>query len=194
MKKQLILLVAATALTLTSCGKASQSKQQDQATTSTQITTLTVDSLLNNAEAYIDQQVTVSGLCTHICSHGAEKIFLMGSDDTQVIRIQASKEIGTFKQECVNSLVQATGTLVEERIDEAYLTAWEAAEAANTAEHHGDNEEGGCTTEKAARGESGNSTAARIADFRTRIAQREATEGKAYLSFYHIEGQTYTIQ
>lgn len=35
----------------------------------------------------------------------------MGTDDTQVIRIEAGVKIGVIKPECVNNLVRVTGTL-----------------------------------------------------------------------------------
>ena len=46
-----------------------------------------VDNLLADAEKLTGGKVTVEGVCTHICRHGGRKIFLMGTDDTQVIRI-----------------------------------------------------------------------------------------------------------
>ncbi len=183
-------------LVLSSCGtnaKSDNSSCCDSNETKAPTTVLTVDELLANAEANIGKTVSVKGICTHLCSHGAGKMFLMGSDDTQIIRVQASQEIGAFKQECVNSIVEATGVLVESKIDETYLVQWEAQLNEQEEEHHGE-DEGGCSTEKAARGETGNSTADRIADFRTRIAERTEKEGKAYLSFYHVEGETYNIQ
>ena len=111
-----------------------------------------VDNLLADAEKLTGGKVTVEGVCTHICRHGGRKIFLMGTDDTQVIRIEAGEKIGSFKPECVNNVVRVTGTLVEDRIDEAYL-----------------------------------------ADFRARIADRKAKEGKEYLSFYHVDGGSYEV-
>ena len=91
-------------------------------------------------------------------------------------------------------LVRRAGYLLcLDRIDEAYLAEWERSIADAAAQQHG-TDEGGCTTEKQARGESQTaSTAQRIADFRARIADRKAREGKEYLSFYHIEGDTYEI-
>lgn len=152
-----------------------------------------VDALLSGADTLAGRQVTVEGICTHICQHGAKKIFLMGSDDTHVIRIEAGDGIGAFDAGCMNNVVRATGRLVEDRIDEAYLADWERRTADATAARHG-TEGDGCETEKRAWGESATaSTAQRIADFRARIADRKAREGKEYLSFYHIEGDTYEI-
>ena len=125
-----------------------------------------VDNLLADAEKLTGGKVTVEGVCTHICRHGGRKIFLMGTDDTQVIRIEAGEKIGSFKPECENNVVRVTGTLVE----------------------------AGCSAEHQARGESvASSTEKRIADFRARIADRKAKEGKEYLSFYHVDGGSYEV-
>lgn len=59
-----------------------------------------VDALLADAAKFTDKEVTVEGICTHICQHGGKKIFLMGTDDTQVIRIEAGEAIGAFDAGC----------------------------------------------------------------------------------------------
>ena len=51
-----------------------------------------------------------------------------------------------------------------------------------------------CSTEKKARGETANTPEARIADFRAKIAKRQAESGKPYLSFYYMEAANYEIQ
>ena len=55
----------------------------------------------------------------------------MGSDDTKTIRVEACK-LGSFDSKCVNSIVEVKGTLVEDRIDEAYLQNWEKQLSAQT--------------------------------------------------------------
>ena len=151
-----------------------------------------VDEALVEAENHVGDTITVEGLCAHICSHSGRKMFLMGSDDTKMLRVE-SMELGEpFKQECIEHNVSVKGIVREERIDEEYLKQWEE-ELANM-EQHGDGE-AGCSTEKKARNESdeANTTEKRIADFRTKIAEREAKEGKAYLSFFHIDALEYSI-
>ena len=121
-----------------------------------------------------------SALYAHLCSRRRKNL----PDGTK---------IGSFKPETVNNLVRITGKLVEQRIDEAYLTEWEAQVKAQTAEKHGTTEQG-CASEQKARGEApANSIEERITNFRQRIADRQAKEGKNYLSFYYIEGDTYEI-
>ena len=153
---------------------------------------LQIDDLLAGADSLAGKEVWIEGVCTHACKHGARKIFLMGSDDTQTIRVE-SGELGSFDPQCVNRVVRVTGRVDEERIDEAYLARWEAQVKAQTAEKHGTTE-AGCATEKAARQETGNTVEERIADFRTRIAARKAAEGKEYLSFYYVTATSYEIQ
>ena len=139
-----------------------------------------------------DTRKAIEGVCTHTCKHGARKIFLMGSDDTQVIRVEAGT-LGAFDPKCVNSIVRVTGTLKEQRIDEAYLQNWEAQLKAQAAEKHGDGE-AGCDSEKKARGETASTPEARIADFRAKIADRKANSGKEYLSFYFMEANSYEVE
>lgn len=194
MKRILTLLMLLTAATLLFAGCGSRNGKTGQTASEAAVEAAAeVDDVLAQADRLAGQQVTVEGVCTHICQHGGRKIFLMGTDDRQIIRIEAGDKIGAFKPECVNNIVRVTGKLVEDRIDEAYLTSWEQQAAARTAEKHGDSE-AGCTTEKQARGEgAANSVAERIAAFRARIAERKANEGKEYLSFYHIDGEEYEI-
>lgn len=185
-------LAAALTLSLAACGN----KQKTTEATTTETATgsaLEIDSLLANAETLAGKEVTIEGVCTHACKHGATKIFLMGSDDTQTIRVEAGK-LGAFDTKCIGSLVEVKGTLVEQRIDEAYLQQWEAQAKAQGGDKHGESGEAGCDSEKKARGETANTFAGRMADFRAKIAKRQAEEGKAYLSYYFVEAKSYEIK
>ena len=125
MKTRVLLFaaIAATTFTFVACGN-KQAKINETAAVE-QSGAMEIDSLLANAETLADQAVTIEGVCTHACKHGATKIFLMGSDDTQMIRVEAGK-LGSFDTKCVNSIVRVNGTLKEQRVDEAYLQQWEA--------------------------------------------------------------------
>ena len=184
-----LLLIFAT-LFLVGCSKGESNQQQEEdAVTST----LDVDSLLSNPDAFVDQDIVLEGICTHICKHGGGKIFLMGSDDSKTIRVEAGDAIGSFPEECVHSVVKVEGKLVKERIDEAYLAQWEA-EVAEAAKQQGEGS-GGCAADMQANTEQvANSVAERIANFRARIAERTEREGKAYVSLYHIVADKYEIE
>lgn len=196
-KKNLFPLFVAVCLiaVLFGCGKASQKENsRTVAVQSDSTLVMEVDDLLANAESLVGKEVAVSGVCTHICRHGGKKLFLMGSDDTQTIRIEAGEAIGSFSADAANSLVHVTGLLQEQRIDEAYLSDWEAELKAETAEEHGE-EKSGCAAEKQAHNEApADSPQGRIDNFRKRIAERNEKEGKNYLSFYYIEGNSYEIK
>ena len=124
-KLSIAIALLAVAVIGTSCGNKQQKSSSDTTTEQTTSSALEIDSLLANAENLAGKEVTIEGVCTHTCKHGAKKIFLMGSDDTQVIRVEAGT-LGAFDPKCVNSIVRVTGTLKEQRIDEAYLQNWVA--------------------------------------------------------------------
>ncbi len=108
--------MAAFALTFTACS--GNQKQSGTETAETQTSAVqTIDDLLEHADSLVGQQVTFQGVCTHTCKHGATKMFMMGSDDTKTIRVEAG-ELGSFDTKCVNSMVEVTGKLVEQRVDE----------------------------------------------------------------------------
>lgn len=194
MKNQILSLVAiATLMTLTSCFNNTNKKEKEVATSTAKSEVVglkQVDELLADAEGLIGKEITVEGICTHLCKHGGSKMFLMGDNNT--LRIE-SCELKSFPQSCVNSIVRVKGTVAEERIDEAYLLKWEASLKDEVQDNHGDGENG-CETENAARKETGNTPEERIADFRRRIAERKAATGKEYLSFFHVNAISYEIQ
>ena len=175
-----------------SCGGNASTKAKTRQTEAARPAALEIDELLASADSLAGKTVTIEGVCTHTCRHGARKIFLMGSDDTQTVRVE-SGELGSFDPQCVNRIVRVTGTLDEQRVDEAYLAAWEEQTKAQTGERHGTTE-AGCDAEKAARQETGATVAERIADFRAKIAARKAAEGKDYLSFYYVTATSYEIE
>jgi len=200
-----LVVAASVVVSLSSCsGNKPAEPQQDET-----VAVMDVDALLGTAESHIDQQVTVEGVCTHTCRHGATKIFLQGSDNTMVLRCEAA-ELGSFSKECVHNVVRVTGYVRETRMDEAYLQNWmrqyeeaqvqQAAAAAMNGEGGLSEEEQekvstatGCETESAARREQGNTIGEKVAHYREQIAERKAAEGKEYLSFFHIEATSYEV-
>ena len=176
MKKRIFLFAALAALALISCRQNKTNVPKE--------TIYTVDSLLTITEQHIGDTVALTGLCTHVCQQSGKKLFLTGNDPDKTLRVEASDAIGTFSQDWINQTVQIKGIVKETRIDEAYLQAWEAEEVSV----------GECSSDKAANGEQPtDGTAQRIAQYRERIAERMAKEGKDYLSFYYIEALEATL-
>lgn len=189
-KWSLTLLLGMT-LGLASCGNDSNKSKEQTSAEEVTPAALEVDQVLADPDSLVGDTIEIEGICTHICKHGGGKIFLMGSDDTKTLRVEAGESIGSFPQETVNSIVRVTGVLVEDRIDEDYLAQWEAQIADQAKETQG---EGGCAADMKANAEAeANTVRERIANFRTRIAERTEREGKAYVSLYHMEGLSYEI-
>ena len=189
MKTKLMMaaLFVAACFTMTSCGGGKKQAQNAEEVA------MSIDEVMEKAADLVEQTIVLEGVCTHTCSHGAKKMFLVGSDDSKTLRIEAG-ELGAFDTKVVNNVVTVKGTLKEERIDEAYLQDWEARVKAQTEEKHGNGDgEGGCDTEKNARGETANTTEDRIADFRAKIAAEKEATGKEYLAFYHVVANSYEI-
>lgn len=190
-KWSLTLLLGMT-LGLASCGDDSNKSKEQASAEEVTPAALEVDQVLADLDSLVGDTIKVEGICTHICKHGGGKIFLMGSDDTKTLRVEAGESIGSFPQETVNSIVRVTGVLVEDRIDEDYLTQWEARIADQAKETQG---KSGCAADMKANAEAeANSVRERIANFRSRIAERTEKEGKPYVSLYHMEGLSYEIR
>ena len=189
MKTKLMMaaLFVAACFTMMSCGGGKKQAQNAEEVA------ISIDEVMEKAADLVEQTVVIEGVCTHTCSHGAKKMFLVGSDDSKTLRIEAG-ELGAFDTKVVNNVVTVKGIIKEERIDEAYLQDWEARLNAQTEEKHGNGDgEGGCDTEKNARGETANTTEGRIADFRAKIAAEKEATGKEYLAFYHVVANSYEI-
>lgn len=173
-KWMVAVMMVAACFMVSSCGGGKKQAQNAEET----VAAMSIDDVMAKAEDLVEQTVVIEGVCTHTCSHGAKKMFLVGSDDTKTLRVEAG-ELGAFDTKVVNNVVTVKGTLKEERIDEDYLQDWEARVKAQTEEKHG-HEEGGCDTEN-------------IADFRAKIAAEKEATGKEYLSFYHVVAESYEI-
>ncbi|MDD4610085.1 MAG: hypothetical protein WCQ82_02880 [Bacteroidaceae bacterium] len=193
MKKTFLAVATLSAILALSGCHSTTKKQKEETIVSTPSqpysSALLVDDVLSKTDAFIDKIIYIKGTVAHICSHGGTKIFLMGSNDQHVIRVEAGT-LGSFPKEVANHYIYLKGRFKETRIDEAYLQNWEKTIAQQTEDKHGD-EESGCASEKAARKEKGNTSIDRITDFRKRIAAEKLKTGKNYLSFYYLVAEQY---
>lgn len=190
--RALAVALACGACASVSCGGNASTKAKTRQTEAARPAALEIDELLASADSLAGKTVTIEGVCTHTCRHGARKIFLMGSDDTQTVRVE-SGELGSFDPQCVNRIVRVTGTLDEQRVDEAYLAAWEEPDEGadrRTARH----DRGRLRRREGRTAGDGRHRRGALADFRAKIAARKAAEGKDYLSFYYVTATSYEIE
>lgn len=200
MKKTVLsILVIACVAIFSACG----SKSTSAAGENTESESITVDEVLADADRYVGDTITVEGVCSHLCAHGAMKAFIAGSSDTVILRCEANPHIGEpFPVRLVRRPVQIKGILAEQRLDSAAVDNMEVQykEALAKAEAEGKNaseaghEGGACAAERTAQGQANiTDFEARMEDYRQKIAARQQKEGKPYLSFYYLEATSYDL-
>lgn len=121
-----LLLIGILAFLFFGCGN--QNKKQEQATEK-QVLVLTVDELYEKAAELSDQEIIVKGTVMHVCKQGGGRCFLMGSNDSINIRVEAGEKIGAFTQEQMGSDLEITGILKIVRTE---------ADAHNPGKEHGE--------------------------------------------------------
>lgn len=200
MNKNIILWAITAIIAFVATGCSSKSANETAETEA-----ITVDTILANPEAFVGQTVTIEGVVSHLCKHGGRKAFLLGSDDNTMIRCDATAEMGNvFPQETIHQPLRVTGVVMESRLDEQAIRELEQnrqGQIERIAEQQGQEEAEnyknaptGCETERKAAGQAEVETfAAQMADYRSRIAQRDSLEGKPYLSTYYIQATAYEI-
>lgn len=87
---------------------------------------LTVDDLINENFSYKTGNVTVQGLCVHVCVHSGKKLFIVGKNGSDKFQVFTSEKIPAFDKKLEGSNIKVTGTLEEEKIDMAYVSNLEA--------------------------------------------------------------------
>ncbi len=181
---------------LAGCCQEKKSESESTTVEKCNAVSLSVSEFTEQAESLVGKTIKVEGICSHVCAHGGRKIALIDTVSEALLQGLAGPTIEIFPSDVVAKSVWLEGVVEETRIDEAYLADWEKQINEGTEEKHGnDEEEGGCSTEKKLRGENAeaNSSQARIDAFRTRIAERNEKEGKAYLSFFNIKVAAFDV-
>ena len=157
-----------------------------------EVPTMSVDEVLLHADSLVGKKIAVEGRCSHVCKFSGKKAFLMSESSESMLRAEAIG-VDSFPRASTEHVLRIEGIVAEERIDEAAVKNMEENYGLAT-QSHGANAEVGCNAEKAAQNQLEiNSFAARMQDYRDRIAERQAKEGKAYLSFYYLEAERYEI-
>ncbi len=131
MKK--VALVSIIALFAFACGQQAKKQETKTAEPEKVAVVLTIDEVLEQAVELADQEVVVKGTVMHVCQHGGQRCFLMGSNEDITIRVEAGEKIGTFDQEQMGSDLEIVGILKEVKTE---------ADAHNPGKEHGENADG----------------------------------------------------
>lgn len=164
-------------------------------------TLLSVDNLLSDPLAFVDDTVRVNGTCAHLCAHGGTKAFLEGDSAGMTLRCQATPSInGAFSPDCPGHRMMVRGVLREDRVGRAEIDSLEREymlsqerEAAEGVETKA--QEGHCNADARAKGMDSLSTVEqRLAKMRRDIDERLRNEGKDYLSYFYLETLSYEVR
>lgn len=121
--KRLLLYIPLLAL-LASCN--GNQKTQESGT----LSKVTVDDFFSTPEQYLEKEIVITGLVTHVCKHGGQKLFIAGDAGEMVLRVNTSESIPEFGLDMEGSKVEFTGLV--KAFEEEALTATLEEEA----EHH----------------------------------------------------------
>lgn len=89
------------------------------------VAVITVGELLKEPEAYVDREIKVEGLVTHVCKHSGQRLHLSSGQGADRIRVEAGGDIKRFERDLEGSEIVATGILRKQVIDEAYIEEME---------------------------------------------------------------------
>jgi len=72
---------------------------------------VSVDSVQKNPEKYFDKTIVLQGRVVHTCKVTGKKMFVAGSDEQNLIRINAGENISKFDESLQGEIVKAKGVL-----------------------------------------------------------------------------------
>ena len=72
---------------------------------------VSVDSVQKNPEKYFDKTIAIQGRVIHTCKVSGKKMFLAGSDEKNLIRINAGENISRFDESLQGEIVIVKGIL-----------------------------------------------------------------------------------
>ena len=129
--KKILLMMAVALVAFTACQKQAEQAQ----------VVYSIDEVYAQADSLVGDTIFFQGICSHLCKHGGRKAFLMGSDESRILRVEGAT-MGNFAPECINNIVLVRGIL------HAVEVAPEESVVDDGLKHGTD--DNGCETEKKA--------------------------------------------
>ncbi len=176
MKKSLFLVSIISLLIFSACNNGNQNNGTTDGDSSVvetdDIPMLSIITLEEEAEKYVDKKIKVEGTVSHICTHGGKKMHLFEAPvDTITVKVISEK---TFDVDLEGSDVIVTGTLIEKRI---------TSDEINEMEEEYKIECDGSIVKNDAKQEENEDRKEQI-DYLKELLEES---GKGYISFYSIE-------
>ncbi len=195
-KLSLILLLSLVAVY---CGGGETAKENAAETIETALApvAISIDTFEAEAGNLVDKLVTFEGTVSHVCRHGGKRMFLLGENPDNNLKVLAGGDITAFDVALEGSDVTVNGYVRESRVDEAYLDELEKKTLENikkarekkkeeqaAAGHH----EG--QTDEATHNIEHKDPLKNIKDMKEELKNNP----KGYLSFYSIECETFKVK
>lgn len=158
---------------------------------------VSIDTFETDAEKLVDKLVTVEGTVSHVCRHSGKRMFLLGQNPDNNLKVLTGADISVFDVALEGSDVIVNGYVRESRVDEAYLDELEkktlenmkkAQEEEKADEAAASNHEG--QTDEATHNIEHKDPLQNIKDMKEELKNSP----KGYLSFYSIECQTFKVK
>lgn len=92
------------------CNQNPKAGSADKAETK-KIVSASIEELVASPHEYRDMEVAFEGMVTHVCRHGGQKCFVVGSDGETQIRLVPAGDIDEFRIELEGSTLAVKGTL-----------------------------------------------------------------------------------
>lgn len=82
---------------------------------------LSVEQVMEMPGKYVESQITIEGMVTHVCRHGGKRLHISTPGSDVKLRVRTGKTISPFERKLEGSAVQIKGKLTEERFDLGYV-------------------------------------------------------------------------
>jgi len=122
-----IALVAFVMLSVTSVF--AQEKVNPQGDDTQSAVVITPEKFQDFAAENVGKEVEIKGMVIHVCKHGGKKMFIIGEDPDQRVKIDASDKVSVFNPELEGSTVDVMGIIqpiVEEEVPESEKSTQDA--------------------------------------------------------------------
>jgi len=108
--KKIVLLLGAVVL-FTACNRAPKENSEAKADAApVEITSISVAQALADPASLVNKEVSITGMVTHVCKHGGQKLFIIDEDPEKQLRINVGEGIPEFDIALEGSTVTFTGT------------------------------------------------------------------------------------
>jgi ribosomal protein S15P/S13E len=180
-----LFFIAMIAILFSACNNTSVKEEQTQANEPQEIVQVTVEDFLDDPAGFVGKTITIEGTVVHTCKHGGKKMFIVGEESEDRVKITAGDDVPAFDSELEGSDVIVTGTVEEMKVDEAFLSNRENEIKTGGAEGEMKLHQGGQGHE--GEEEDADAQLEQINNLRQQLKE----SGKDHLSFYSIEAIEY---